>query len=83
MAWQLDELPDAKATEETTPEAAVQRALKLRPDLREARLGVQRGDLELVKTKNGLLPRLDLFVSLGKTGYADSFGPAAGHHQNL
>jgi len=39
-----------------------------------ARLLVKRGDLELVKTRNGLLPRLDLFVTLGKTGYADSFG---------
>ena len=31
-------------------------------------------DLEVVKTKNGLLPLLDLFVSLGKSGYANSFG---------
>ncbi|MBT7628846.1 MAG: TolC family protein, partial [Desulfobacula sp.] len=27
----------------------------------------------IVKTRNGILPRLDLFISLGKTGYADSF----------
>ncbi|MFH1730441.1 MAG: TolC family protein [Planctomycetota bacterium] len=53
-------------------------ALKTRPDLNEARLRVRRDELELVKTKNGLLPKLDLFVSLGKTGYADSFGSAAG-----
>ncbi len=33
-----------------------------------------RNDLEVVKTKNGLLPLLDLFVSLGKSGYANSFG---------
>jgi outer membrane protein TolC len=30
--------------------------------------------LEVVKTKNGLLPMMDLFITLGKTGYADSFG---------
>ncbi|MBN1916343.1 MAG: TolC family protein [Verrucomicrobia bacterium] len=48
--------------------------LQMRPDLNQARLLVQRGTLNLVKTKNGLLPRMDLFVSLGKTGYADSFG---------
>ena len=48
--------------------------LRMRPDLNQARLLVQQGDLELVKTKNGLLPRMDLFVSLGKTAYADSFG---------
>ncbi|MFO7740437.1 MAG: TolC family protein [Desulfatiglandaceae bacterium] len=52
----------------------VEVALRMRPDLNQARLGVLRNDLEIVKTKNGLLPRLDLFINLGKTGYADSFG---------
>jgi len=49
-------------------------ALKLRPDLNQAKLGFLSNNLEIVKTKNGLLPRMDFFVSLGKTGYADSFG---------
>jgi outer membrane protein len=48
-------------------------ALRMRPDLNQALLAVQRDDLETVKTSNGLLPRLDLFIALGKTGYADSF----------
>jgi len=48
--------------------------LMMRPDLNQARLQVKRGDLDVVKTKNGLLPNLDLFVTLGNTGYADSFG---------
>jgi len=52
----------------------VEVALRMRPDLNQARLGVLRNDLEIVKTKNGLLPRLDLFINLGKTGYSDSFG---------
>lgn len=52
----------------------VQVALRMRPEMNEARLAVKRGDLEIVRTKNGLLPKLDLFVTLGKTGYADSFG---------
>ena len=51
-------------------------AQRLRPDLNQARLEIQRGDLELVKTRNGLLPRLDLFVTLGGTGYARGFGDA-------
>jgi len=55
-------------------ESHVQVALRMRPDLNQARLGVKRGDLELAKTKNGLLPKLDLFVTLGMTGYARSFG---------
>jgi outer membrane protein TolC len=49
-------------------------ALRMRPDLNQARLDVQSGRLEVVKTKNGLLPKLDLFVNLGKSGYASSFG---------
>jgi outer membrane protein TolC len=47
---------------------------RMRPILNEARLEILRGDLELVKTRNGLLPVLDLFITLGKSGYANSFG---------
>jgi outer membrane protein TolC len=55
-------------------EAHVQLALRMRPDLNQARVSLQRGDLDVVKTKNGLLPQMDLFITLGKSGYADSFG---------
>ncbi len=52
----------------------VQVALRWRPELNQTRLEIERGYLEIVKTKNGLLPVMDLFISMGKTGYADSFG---------
>ncbi len=58
--------------DEVDPHVAL--ALRLRPDLNQARLLWRRGELEIVKTRNGLLPRLDLFVTLGRTGFADSFG---------
>jgi outer membrane protein TolC len=48
--------------------------MRLSPVLNEARLNILRGDLELVKTQNGMLPLMDLFITLGKSGYADSFG---------
>jgi outer membrane protein TolC len=51
-------------------------SMRIRPILNEARLEILRGDLELVKTRNGLLPLMDLFITLGKTGYANSFGEA-------
>ncbi len=54
-------------------EAHIEVALKMRPDLNQAQLQLERGDLEIAKTRNGLLPRLDLFIGLGKTGYANSF----------
>lgn len=51
-------------------------ALRLRPDLNESRLRQRRESLEVVRTRNGLLPKLDLFIDLGKTGYAESFSTA-------
>jgi outer membrane protein len=67
----------------TAPEAElagigrhVEAALRSRPDLNQARLAIGRGELEVVKTRNGLLPKLDLFINLGKTGYSDSFAGA-------
>lgn len=47
---------------------------KYRPDLRQAHLLAKRGELEIVQTRNGLLPKLDLFLRLGGTTYAESFG---------
>lgn len=60
----------------------VELARSLRPDLNEARLRVLQGDLELVKTKDGLLPKLDLFMRLGKSGYGDNFTGAAENFGN-
>ncbi len=48
-------------------------ALKCRPDLQQARLALSKGDLEIARTKNGLLPRLDVFISLGTTTYSQTF----------
>ncbi len=58
-------------------ESHLQSALRTRPDLNQARLRVERGDVELVQTASGTLPRMDLFVRLGKTGYADALGSSA------
>ena len=64
-------LPDIKL-EDT--ELHVRLAMRMRPVLNQARLEVMSDNLQLVKTKNGLLPVMDLFITLGKSGYADSFG---------
>lgn len=65
--------PDVKLDD---VEQHVQVALQMRPDLNQARLEIQRGDLEVVRTKNGLLPKMDMFISFGKSGYASTFNPA-------
>jgi outer membrane protein TolC len=54
-------------------------AMRMRALLNQARLEILQGDLELVKTRNGMLPLMDLFVRLGKSGYANSFGDSFGN----
>lgn len=49
-------------------------AIRMRPELNQAKLDIHRNKLEIVQTKNGLLPQLDLFITLGKSGYANTFG---------
>jgi len=58
-----------------TEDSHVSVALNLRPDLKQAQLQVERGELDLVRTRNGLLPKLDMFIALGGTTYASSFSP--------
>ena len=74
-AVSLGDEPQAALQGEVAPVGEyVRTATRLRPDLNQARLQMERGDLELIKTRNGLLPKLDVFINLGKTGYSDSFG---------
>ncbi len=51
----------------------LQLAEQSRPDLNEARLRLAQNRLKTIVTRNGLLPRLDLFIALGQTGFADTF----------
>jgi Outer membrane protein len=48
-------------------------ALQSRPELRQAELLIESDRLETVVTRNGRLPKLQLFINLGKSGYADTF----------
>jgi outer membrane protein TolC len=61
------------ATASDTLSQLIQTALANRPEIDQADLMLQRDQLEVVSTRNGLLPRLDFFANLGKTGYATSF----------
>jgi outer membrane protein TolC len=60
-------------TDTESLEKLLQIALAERPEIEQADLMIQRDRLEVVSTKNGLLPKLDFFVNMGKTGYATSF----------
>lgn len=58
-------------------QAHVAAALAGRPDLNQARLVIRSGEIEVVRTRNGLLPKMDVFVTLGRSGYASSFEDSA------
>jgi len=76
-AWSAVPLPLDKPLipTDTLDTIAVHEALglKYRADLQQARYSLKKGDLDVVRTKNGLLPKLDLFISLGKNSYAQTF----------
>ena len=54
-------------------EDRLQLAVASRPEIAETRLRVEQNRLRVIVTRNGLLPILDVFVTLGKSGFADSF----------
>jgi outer membrane protein TolC len=72
-AVKLTEAPERTGMAVDGVENHVAVALTKRPDLNQARLQVRRQDLEVVQTRNGLLPKLDLFLSLGGSRFTDSF----------
>ncbi|MCX7787897.1 MAG: TolC family protein [Spirochaetes bacterium] len=55
----------------------VEVGMKKRSDLITARLSREKGDLEVIRTRNGLLPKLDFFIFLGNTVYKNALGDAA------
>lgn len=66
-------------TDQGEPEAAEEHLALgrlMRPELNEARLRLEQGRLEVIQTRHGLLPRLDFFLTLGKSGFAETFSRA-------
>lgn len=61
---------------EVHPDQSAQLAEMYRPELAQARLDLANQDLEVVRTKNGLLPRLDAFAAYGRSSLGDSWSGA-------
>ncbi len=78
--WMLhpDLLDEPFVPEDTldTVEVHEQLGLRYRPDLQQARFELEKEELDVGRTRNGLLPRLDVFITLGRTTYAESFEDA-------
>lgn len=68
--------PRLEASPITDIEDRLVLAERFRPDLNESRMRMKQNRLETIVTRNGMLPRLELFITLGKTGFADSFSDA-------
>jgi outer membrane protein TolC len=66
-------IPDQPLTD-TTPWVA--EAAAKNPELREARARLLQDELDVVRTRDGIRPRLDFFAGLAKTGFGDSLSDA-------
>lgn len=64
-------LPDIRLDE---VEESLEFALRMRPELNQARLLIQQDNLEIVRTRNGLLPQLDLFLTLSREVNETEYG---------
>ncbi len=58
------------------PDLSTKLSKLYRPDLAQARLDLANNDLEVIQTKNGLLPKLDAFANYGRTSIGNSYGGA-------
>ncbi len=65
--------PQPEVEELSKQQQLLEYALTHRPELDESLLRLENQELNVVRTANGLLPRLDFFVNLGQTGFANSF----------
>jgi outer membrane protein len=63
--------PDVEAIP-VSGETSAELALLYRPELAESRLDLANRELDVVQTKNGLLPRLDAFATYGRTSLTGS-----------
>ena len=69
--------PDVPSVDETdTPDMRIELADQNRADLQEARYRLEQSKLDTVITRNGLLPRLEFFAELSKSGFGASASDA-------
>ena len=59
------------------PELSDQLAMQYRPELAESQLELANRDLDVLRTRNGLLPRLDLTATYGRTSRGTSSSDAS------
>ncbi|MCX7044714.1 MAG: TolC family protein [Candidatus Sumerlaeota bacterium] len=73
--FDLIDAPEAGRVD-LNPEISAQLAMAYKPELAQSRLDLANSDLEIVRTRNGLLPKLDAFGSYGRMRSGDTIGDA-------
>lgn len=73
IEFNLTDQPDITKDVITPLNIHIETAMNMRPDLQEARIKLKSSDIEVMMTKNGLLPKLDFFIKLAGSSYAESF----------
>lgn len=75
IAYSPADAPEVVAIE-LDPRTSIELAKRFRPELAQARLSLANRQLEIVRTRNGLLPRLDFFATYGRS--SEGTNPQAG-----
>lgn len=70
--------PPIIPSEALVPEDHIRLAQYYHPGLRQAEIDLANGELEVLRTENGLLPVLDFVAQAGTSGVGDSFGRSSG-----
>ena len=78
IVFETADPPDV-ASVDLNPDVSARLAALYRPELAQAILDFKNSELELVRTKNGLLPRLDAFASYGRLSAGYSSNDASEH----
>ncbi|HBF34011.1 TPA: TolC family protein, partial [Candidatus Sumerlaeota bacterium] len=78
VRFDLKDLPNV-ADVPVSADISAQLSKAYKPELAQARLQLTNKDLQVVLTKNGLLPKLDASVTYGRLGYAASAGKSVSH----
>jgi outer membrane protein TolC len=78
IRFALKDAPEAGQVD-IDQEVSARLAPLYKPELAQARLDLANRDLEVVRTRNGLLPRLDVSASYGRLSSGDSMRDAGRH----
>jgi len=77
LSWdtEFDKMDDPTkvSLELTEKKETIQRGLVLRPEIEQVKHKLAINDLEVMQSRNGVLPKLDMFMRINRSKYRDTF----------